>query len=111
MIADCEEDTPGKNPAIVQVVSVAIITFVNVSVFSLSLDIVFCIGICILSFNEMINVEVPKSPESKGNKGSFIVFMFKVIIPRVPDKIIINIAACLDFFSFRIRKKTERISK
>ena len=110
-IADCEEDMPGRNPATVQVVSTAVRDFIRVVFLSLSLVVIFCRGIWILSFSESIKVEVPKSPESNGKRGSFIIFRLRVITPRVPDSIMISIADVLDFFSLSNRKDIDAISK
>lgn len=83
----------------------------NVEVFSFSFVTVFCKGILILSFNEISKVLTPNKPESKGNKGSFKVGRFKVIIPKTPAKRMINVAAILFPLSFISKKITEAINR
>jgi len=60
--------------------------------------LISCLGIIVLDFIELIIVDVPKRPVRSGSSG-WLTFMFNEAIPKNPDRIKINMAFNLDFFS------------
>jgi len=108
-IADCEEEIPGINPEIIETRKLGIVTHIN-SLFNLVLFVMFCFGIELFSFKLINNVEIPKRPESKGNKGFDNVGRLRTSNPKDADIVVTSNAFSFEPGSFIIKKKTEKTS-
>ena len=77
--------------------------------FIIGMFLIFCSGIFVLVFIDVIKIEVPKSPVRSGRIGSLI-FEFSVENPRIPARIKIKIAFVLHL-SFKINRIEIQIRK
>ena len=91
---------PGNRPVTVPAIVEAPIAFVMFSFETFIISVILCFGRFMLEFSDIKRLLIPKIPDSNGNSGSFNVFMFKTIIPKIPE---IRNTIALKIFFFQVR--------